>query len=379
MTKELLLEIISKNLYFELIVIMFVYSVLLFVLFSLSFRILDVKIKTRKMLPGIFITLIYAMLGKQILPNVSYGLIFVCLLIFLFKVIGKVTILRAIWASLLTYLIDGIGVIVIQVPLLSLNRNISEFILKTPYGVACGSLIELLFPAIALFLLTIYDISLIPHTKNRISKVDALGILLFGLFFFIIYSTTCRIVVSLNSNSKFDLISNIISEWLASIGGAIVFFLIHDFSKKERERERLMHLEEKAELVKLIDELVKFQKDPINNEADPQKMLDTIAVIVNKLNGMSRDIVQENQRRVIANAERKTKIRFSPKEIRILELLVQGKSNKEIGAILNLKEGSVKNRFTKLLDRTGLEDRVQLAVFAVTNGIVKNIQIDSDK
>jgi DNA-binding NarL/FixJ family response regulator len=73
---------------------------------------------------------------------------------------------------------------------------------------------------------------------------------------------------------------------------------------------------------------------------------------------------------VVLSDEKKTKIRFSSKEIRIIELIVQGKSNKEIGAAINRKEGSVKNTITAILNKAGMEDRVQLAVFAVINGIV---------
>jgi len=55
---------------------------------------------------------------------------------------------------------------------------------------------------------------------------------------------------------------------------------------------------------------------------------------------------------------------------KIIRLLVDGKSNKEIGKALNYSEGSIKNRIARILDTTGLKDRTQLAVFALQNNII---------
>lgn len=55
---------------------------------------------------------------------------------------------------------------------------------------------------------------------------------------------------------------------------------------------------------------------------------------------------------------------------KIIRLLVDGKSNKEIGEALNYSEGSIKNRISRILDATGLKDRTQIAVFALQNNII---------
>lgn len=67
----------------------------------------------------------------------------------------------------------------------------------------------------------------------------------------------------------------------------------------------------------------------------------------------------------------KVKIELSPTEHKILSYIVEGKSNKEIGAILNLSEGRIRNIISDLFDRTGTVDRTQLAVFAVRNDLVE--------
>lgn len=55
---------------------------------------------------------------------------------------------------------------------------------------------------------------------------------------------------------------------------------------------------------------------------------------------------------------------------KIIRLLVDGKSNKEIGEALNYSEGSIKNRISRILETTGLKDRTQIAVFALQNNII---------
>lgn len=54
-------------------------------------------------------------------------------------------------------------------------------------------------------------------------------------------------------------------------------------------------------------------------------------------------------------------------EIMIIKLIVQGKSNKEISLDISLSEGRVKNIVSSILSRLELNDRTQLAVFAIQN------------
>ncbi len=57
-------------------------------------------------------------------------------------------------------------------------------------------------------------------------------------------------------------------------------------------------------------------------------------------------------------------------EIRIIQELVNGKSNREIAQMLNFTEGTVKNKVSKLLTKLDLKDRTQMAVFAVKNNLI---------
>jgi DNA-binding NarL/FixJ family response regulator len=54
----------------------------------------------------------------------------------------------------------------------------------------------------------------------------------------------------------------------------------------------------------------------------------------------------------------------------IIQMIVEGKSNKEIGSEIHFTEGSIKNIISVILNKLQLRDRVQLAVYAVKNRIV---------
>ncbi|MGH6620473.1 MAG: LuxR C-terminal-related transcriptional regulator [Alphaproteobacteria bacterium] len=61
-------------------------------------------------------------------------------------------------------------------------------------------------------------------------------------------------------------------------------------------------------------------------------------------------------------------MRFSGQQIRILDYLVQGDSNKMIARRLGNTEATVKVQMKALLRKLGLQNRTQAAVWAVTNG-----------
>ena len=58
---------------------------------------------------------------------------------------------------------------------------------------------------------------------------------------------------------------------------------------------------------------------------------------------------------------------ITDKEREITELVARGMSNREIAAELFLGEGTVRNYISTLLDKLGLRDRTQLAVFYYTD------------
>lgn len=56
-------------------------------------------------------------------------------------------------------------------------------------------------------------------------------------------------------------------------------------------------------------------------------------------------------------------------EINIVRLIVMGESNKTIGETLYYTEGTVKNKVSRIYEKLGIANRLELAVFAVENSI----------
>lgn len=60
---------------------------------------------------------------------------------------------------------------------------------------------------------------------------------------------------------------------------------------------------------------------------------------------------------------------LTPRELDVIKLIANGYDNKEISDELCLAEGTVRNQVSHLLEKTGLKDRTQLAVYAVKHGL----------
>jgi two-component system NarL family response regulator len=69
-------------------------------------------------------------------------------------------------------------------------------------------------------------------------------------------------------------------------------------------------------------------------------------------------------------AERVPRSELTERELSVLRLIVEGRSNKEIGAALGIAEGTVKVHVTNLLGKLGVADRTQAATTALERGIV---------
>jgi len=59
---------------------------------------------------------------------------------------------------------------------------------------------------------------------------------------------------------------------------------------------------------------------------------------------------------------------LTEREREILRLLAKGESNREIGEVLFITEGTVKNHVSNILSKLGLRDRTQAALWARTHG-----------
>ncbi len=62
--------------------------------------------------------------------------------------------------------------------------------------------------------------------------------------------------------------------------------------------------------------------------------------------------------------------RLTPKELQIVALIVQGCKNKEIASRLGTKEQVIKNYLRSIFDKTGVGDRLELALFTLHHRVL---------
>jgi DNA-binding NarL/FixJ family response regulator len=62
---------------------------------------------------------------------------------------------------------------------------------------------------------------------------------------------------------------------------------------------------------------------------------------------------------------------LSPREKTVLELIAQGKTNKESAMALAIAENTVKSSVTDVREKLRLENRVQAPTFAVRDGLIE--------
>ena len=66
------------------------------------------------------------------------------------------------------------------------------------------------------------------------------------------------------------------------------------------------------------------------------------------------------------------RVTFTDREKEVLELLVAGRSNKEIGSALGIEERTVKAHVAKLMRKVGVQNRIALSVHAITHSLVSS-------
>jgi DNA-binding NarL/FixJ family response regulator len=116
-------------------------------------------------------------------------------------------------------------------------------------------------------------------------------------------------------------------------------------------------------------------------DTDPQKILDTVHSVLRGENLLHQAVLTnpELARRVLGefrslsdgSGAPAAEIMLSPRELEVLDCLVMGHSNKEIGEALFITEQTVKNHMTSVLRKLEVQDRVQAVLYAVKHGWIQ--------
>ncbi len=104
-------------------------------------------------------------------------------------------------------------------------------------------------------------------------------------------------------------------------------------------------------------------------DVGPAELAETIRAAARGETRLNPDLTQRLVAGLATGAERSLDDLLTAREIDVLRCLAKGMSNKEIGADLFISEKTVKTHVGSILDKLGLADRTQAALYAVKHGV----------
>ena len=125
----------------------------------------------------------------------------------------------------------------------------------------------------------------------------------------------------------------------------------------------------------ILKALAAGAKGYVDEAAPPAEFIQAINIVNQGSVWAPRRVLSIFIERVTAHPARifpAGRVTFTDREKEVLELLVVGRSNKEIGAALKIEERTVKAHVAKLMRKVGVQNRIALSVHAITHSLVSN-------
>jgi DNA-binding NarL/FixJ family response regulator len=185
-----------------------------------------------------------------------------------------------------------------------------------------------------------------------------------------------------DSEPDFELISATIPELattsnidlvlLGSRGGQNLFDLMASL-KASRPDLRIIVTGSGADDETILKALAAGAKGYVDEAATPAEFNQAIRIVNQGSVWAPRRVLSMFIERVTSSPGRifpAGRVTFTDREKEVLELLVAGRSNKEIGSSLGIEERTVKAHVAKLMRKVGVQNRIALSVHAITHSLV---------
>jgi two-component system, NarL family, response regulator LiaR len=104
-------------------------------------------------------------------------------------------------------------------------------------------------------------------------------------------------------------------------------------------------------------------------DVGPTELAEAIKAAARGESRLHPDVTQRLVAGIAGGGEKSPQDLLTEREMDVLRCLARGKSNKEIGADLFISEKTVKTHVGSILDKLGLADRTQAAIYAVKRGV----------
>jgi DNA-binding NarL/FixJ family response regulator len=124
----------------------------------------------------------------------------------------------------------------------------------------------------------------------------------------------------------------------------------------------------------ILKALAAGAKGYVDEAATPEEFVQAIRIVFQGSVWAPRRVLSTFIERVTASPGRifpAGRVTFTERERDVLEMLVAGRSNKEIGSALGIEERTVKAHVAKLMRKVGVQNRIALSVHAITHNMVE--------
>lgn len=138
------------------------------------------------------------------------------------------------------------------------------------------------------------------------------------------------------------------------------------FSRTRQSGNRVVLVAENAEPVG--DEIVALLDGIVNRNVAGSELVDCVRRVARGQRFVQVANVTTMQAADSVGA--RVRDRLTPKEMQIVALIVQGCKNKEIATQLGTKEQVIKNYLRGIYDKTGVSDRLELALFTIHHRVL---------
>ncbi|WP_410768535.1 response regulator [Fontibacillus sp. BL9] len=108
-------------------------------------------------------------------------------------------------------------------------------------------------------------------------------------------------------------------------------------------------------------------------DAEPEALIRSIRSCLSGGLSLQDDVAAKVIPRLLhkkEEAEKTVDSSITPRELDILKLVGEGRSNREISEELGLSVGTVKNHMSQMMEKLDLRDRTQLAIYAIRHNVV---------
>lgn len=207
-----------------------------------------------------------------------------------------------------------------------------------------------------------------PHIRIAVVESDPLRFVGFRALF--------------DSEPDFELVSSSVAELahqenidlvlLGTRGGPNLFDVMASL-KAARPDLRIIVTGSGADDETILKAIAAGAKGYVDEAASPAEFTQAIRIVTQGSVWAPRRVLSMFIERVSSSPGRifpAGRVTFTDREKEVLEMLVAGRSNKEIGAALGIEERTVKAHVAKLMRKVGVQNRIALSVHAITHSLV---------